>query len=148
VTPFSARFFQGNVSEEYGRTERSGFKGTTDPKTGIVTTIDRQSGQINITIDFQKRDDAQSAYDNKLQPNAPPTEQHVVDHEFGHAVDMNDDMVREYNQSEEQAEKNAEDFANKIEKEKDSMSEPDANKRVREILGMPAKGEKKKKDDD
>lgn len=83
-----------------------------------------------------------------MQSKSPDSEQHLFRHEFGHGDDMNNDMVKEANQSNPDAEKNAEDFANKVGNEKDTMSEPDAEKRVREVLGMPLKEEKKKKNED
>ncbi len=116
--PSKTNLMAGSLTENYGKTEKVGFTGSVDSKTGRVTAIDRQSGQINITFDFQKRDDAQTSYDNRLQSNPPPSEQHLVRHEFGHADDMNSDMVRETNQSNQDAENGAENFANKVGNEK------------------------------
>jgi hypothetical protein len=56
---------------------------------------------------------------------------------------MNTDLVKEVNQGEQQAEQNAETFANRVEEET-SLSEGDAEKRIREIFGIPAQPDKKK----
>ncbi len=102
---------------------------------------------MQIVFDFAKRDDAQSAYDNGPRSKPPDSEQHVFNHETGHADDMNNDMVREYNQSEEDAEKNAETFANTGQREKDTLSKEEAEKRVREIFGVPKPVKEKKKNE-
>jgi hypothetical protein len=144
--PTKTNLFQGVATENYGNTERVGFTGTPDPNnTGKVTAIDRTSGTVQITFDFAKRDDAQNAYDNGQRSKAPDSEQHVFDHETGHADDMNNDMVKEFNQTEKDAEKNAEAFANGAENEKDTMSKEDAETRVRDILGVPKQEKEKKK---
>ena len=134
------------VVDEYGRTKGTGFKGTVDPSDATkAKTIVRTSGVVQIDFDFGKRDDAQIAYNNKLQSNEPASEQQVVDHEIGHADDMNNDMVKEQNQSEKDAEAKANNFAKKVKDEKNSMSSEEAETRVREILGLPARPEKKEK---
>jgi RHS repeat-associated protein len=143
--PDRVNLMAGVIAENFGATERVNVKGDLDAKTGKVTQIDRNSGEVHITLDLEKRDNAQSAYEHGLQ-SAPDSEKHLFGHELGHADDMNNDMVKEYNQSNEDAEKNAETLANKIDSEKDSMSEADAEKNVRKILDLPPKEEKKKND--
>lgn len=61
---------------------------------------------------------------------------------------MDNDLVKEYNKSVTEAENTADAFVNKVDREKNTMSKADADKRVREILGLPPKEEKKKKKDD
>jgi RHS repeat-associated protein len=144
--PSQTNLLEGTISQKYGETKAVGFSGAVDPNNrGKVTAIDRTSGTVQITLDFAKRDNSQTAYENGQSSKAPPSEQHVFDHELGHGNDMNNDMVREVTQSEQDAEKNAEAFANTSESEKDSMSKEDAEKRVREIFGIPPKPEKEKK---
>ena len=143
--PSKINLMDKTVKETYGLTERAGFTGTkdaNDPKRW--TSIDRTSGTVHIDFDFSKRKDAEVSYNAGLSSAAPPSEQHLFDHEFGHANDMNTDLLKEVNQGEQQAEQNAETFANTIEKEKDSLSKEDAEKRIRQIFGIPAQPEKKK----
>jgi RHS repeat-associated protein len=142
--PSQMNLLTNTVKEKYGSTDRVNFKGTPDPNApGKITDIDRKSGEVTITFDFQKRDDAQRAYENGQRATAPDSEQHVFNHEWGHGDDMNKDMVKEYNQSEEDAEKNAEAFARKVEGEKNTLNEAEAEKRVGEIFQVPP-GPKKK----
>ncbi len=118
-----------------------------------TNTINTKSGQIvasqinsvTVTFDFGKRNDAQSSAEINKSPE-PPSEQHVVDHEFGHVDRVVGDPLG--SASDKDPEKPAEDFANRAENEKNSMSKEDAEKRVREMFGLPPKEEKKKKNDD
>ena len=52
---------------------------------------------------------------------------------------MNNDLVKERKQSETDAEDKANKFAKKVKDEKNTISSEQAEKRVREILGLPAK---------
>ncbi len=145
--PTDINLFKGTVSEHYGLTAAEQLRGIKDPKTGQVTFIERKGVVINITLDFGKRDDAQSAATAGSRPE-PPSEQAVFNHEVGHSVDKDNDLVKEANESDADAEKNANGFNDKVMKEKDTLSYEEAEKRVREIFDLPPKEEKKKKKDE
>ena len=67
------------VLDKYGETKAVGFRDTLDPSDpSKFSTIDGTSGIVQVNFDFGKRDDAQTAYDNRLQSNEPASEQHVV----------------------------------------------------------------------
>jgi hypothetical protein len=57
-----------------------------------------------------------------------------VDHELGHQVDVDRDPLKEHNQSEQDAERNAEALANSLEGEKNSMSQKDAEQAVKDLI--------------
>lgn len=136
--------FNQTMSNTYGLTKPEGFKGTKDPTTGEITP-DRKSGQVTITFDYDKRSDAEKAHDAGLGP-APPSEQRLTQHEIGHAGEFERDLLKEANRTEQESEKVADAFADKVDREKDAMSKEEAEKRVREILELPPKEEKKKHD--
>ena len=147
--PSKISLMDRTVKETYGETKGIGFKIIHEPADpSKVISIDRASGVVRIVFDLSKRKDADVSYSAGLSSVAPPSEQHLFDHEFGHADDMNKNMVAEANQSEQQAEQNAEAFANTAEKEKDSLSQEDAEKRVRENFGITPQPEKKKEKKD
>jgi hypothetical protein len=104
---------------------------------GTVTSIVRSEATVEVTFDFGKLDAAASAFLNGQGQEPPPTEQRVNDHELGHQVDVDKDPVAEHNQSTQQAEKKADGFANSLEKEKNTMSQKDAEKEVRKLLHEP-----------
>ena len=133
--------FKGTAAEEFGRTAPEHLSGTT--QNGVLTSIDRKGVTVNITLDVDKRDSAEKASDAGLR-SPPPSEQTVFNHEIGHAVDKDTDLLKEYNETEQQAEKKANTFVDAAAREKNSMSKEDAEKEVREMLGLPAKEEKKK----
>jgi hypothetical protein len=135
----------GVASDSYGRVEKKGFQGIPDSNDpNKVTYVDRKSGVVLITLDLEKHDNAQRAYESGAGPK-PESMQDVFEHEVGHADDINNDMVRERNQSDKDAEKNAEALRKTIDRESNTMEPKEAEKRVREILGLPPKEEKKKK---
>jgi hypothetical protein len=135
----------GVTSDSYGRVEKKGFDGITDPNDPKkVTYVDRKSGVVTIILDLEKQDNAQRAYESGAGPKPEPM-QDVFEHEIGHANDIDNDMVREWNQSDKDAEKNAEALRKAIDRESSTMDSKKAEKRVREILGLPPKEEKKKK---
>jgi RHS repeat-associated protein len=137
---------KGGVVEQFGETKPQGrLPGTTDPVTGKVDYIQREGLTINITLDVNKLDaDRKVADEGKI--TAPPSEETVFRHEIGHALDKDTDLVAEYNESDPEAEAEANGFARTAGSQKDTLSEQDAEKQVREILGLPPK-EKGKKDD-
>lgn len=112
---------------------------STDTKTG--KTVGATTDNVIVTFDFQKRDDSQRAADNNLGA-PPPKEQFVVDHEVGHVNRAITDPLGAATDTDR--EKPANDFAKTVADEKDTLSKEDAEKRVREILDLPPKEEKKK----
>ena len=98
-----------------------------------MTSVVRNESTVNVTFDFAKLDSALSAFMNG-QRQAPPTEQHINDHELGHQVDVDKDPAAEHNQPTDQAEQKADGFASSLEKEKNTMSQKDAEKSVRDLL--------------
>jgi hypothetical protein len=78
----------------------------------------------------------------------PPSEQTVFNHEIGHALDKDTDLVNEYNESGAEAEGEANGFARTAASQKDTLSEQEAQKQVRDILGLPPKEKDKVKKDD
>jgi RHS repeat-associated protein len=104
---------------------------------GTVTSVVRTETTVEVTFDFGKLDAASSAFLNGQRQEPPPTEQRVNDHELGHQVDIDKDPVAEHNQSTQQAEKKADGFANSLEKEKNTMSQKDAEKEVKNLLHDP-----------
>ncbi len=66
----------------------------------------------------------------------PSSESEVVNHEIGHALHFVEDPIQVANADAEDLEPTANGFAKKVANEKNSMSEPDAKKRVHEILGL------------
>ena len=137
----------GGYRDTFGETkpDPSTFKGTID-QTGRTTSIERPGLVISITLDLQRRDDAQKASELGQQQE-PASESTVFNHEIGHAQDKDNDLVKEQNKTEAEAENTADAFANKVKREKDTMSEADAETRVREILGLPPKQKKEKKEE-
>jgi hypothetical protein len=135
--------FNQSVSKQYGLTKPEGFTGTKDPKTGDVI-VDRKSGQVMITLDYNKRENSERAHDAGLE-SAPASELRVTEHELGHAGEFEKDFLKEANRTEKESEDVANAFADKVDKEKDTMSKEDAEKRVREILELPPTEEKKKR---
>ena len=118
--------------EQYGVTEPH-VRVSTDGN-GNITGVVRGQTSVDVTFDFNKRDAAQMKAATGERSQAPDSEQHVNDHELGHQIDVDRDPLKEHNQTNEQAEKNAEDFANSLEKEKNSMSQKDAENEVRALL--------------
>jgi hypothetical protein len=116
--------------------------------TGKVEYIQREGLTIRITLDLQKLDNDQRLADQgRLTP--PPSEERVFRHEIGHAVDKDTDLVNERNETDPEAEAEANGFAQTAGSQKDTLSEKDAERQVREIFGLPPKDQKKdKKDDD
>ena len=120
------------LKEQYGSTEPH-IKVTADAS-GNITGVVRGQTKVDVTFDFAKRDAAETAFITGQRNQAPDSEQHVNDHELGHQIDVDRDPMKEHNQTDEQAEKNAEDFANKVENEKNSMSQKDAENAVKDLL--------------
>ncbi|PYT00374.1 MAG: hypothetical protein DMF63_07325 [Acidobacteria bacterium] len=89
-------------------------------------------------------DDARSASDLGQRP-APPSEEELSAHEIGHAQAMAENLVQEQLKTREDAEKTAGDFAKKVNDQKKTVSEEEAEKKVREILGLPSQEERKNK---
>lgn len=129
--------------ENYGLTKPDNMSGTKDDKTGKITSIDKDNVTVGITLDFGKFDQTQRDILNDKRPvGSLPSENGVFNHEIGHADDFENDPVRQQNQAEAEDEKSANGFAEKIRKEKDSLSEDEAEKRVREIYGLPSRESK------
>ena len=138
---------RGGYQDTYGLTvpAEGTFHAKRDLKTGITSSVERNGLVINVTYDFQQRDDAQRAYELRQQSEAPPLEHRLFDHEIAHAQDKDSDLVKEYNQTSQEAESKANAFVDKVDHEKNSMGEEEAETKVRGILGLPPKEEKKKK---
>jgi uncharacterized protein RhaS with RHS repeats len=118
------------LTETYGLTSREGT-GNVDAQGKLTVNIT----SITVTYDFEKRDRAQTLHTMGQRNQSPDTEQHVGNHETGHTERLITDPVTEVTASDEEAEAYAEDFAKKIEQEKNTMSEKDAEKRVKEMFG-------------
>jgi RHS repeat-associated protein len=141
---------KGGTVEQFGLTEpkEGTFKGSTDPITHKVDYIQREGLVINITLDVNKLDQDRSLADQGKMTQ-PPSEQRVFNHEIAHALDKDTDLVNERNETDSEAEAEANGFAQTAGSQKDTLSERDAERQVREIFGLPPKDQKKdKKDDD
>jgi hypothetical protein len=123
----------GQVEDNYGRNQLE-LRGKRD-ESGKVTEVDRSGTTNTITIDFQKRDDAQGAYENGMG-SEPPSESDVIIHEVGHGNDFELDPVKVSNTDPKDLEPGASDFTERVRKEKNSLSEKEAKKRIYEILGL------------
>jgi len=145
--PLSSEAKHGGVLETFGETKPDKLLGRQDPKTGEITYIQREGTTVGITLDLGKLDKAQSDFLVGQRATGPPSEQQVFNHEIAHGDDFDKDPVAEQNQSPEGAEKKVKATTDTINREKNTMSEEDAEKRVREILSLPAKEEKKKKNE-
>lgn len=92
----------------------------------------REGLTISITLDVNKLDEDRNLADQgKMTP--PPSEQGVFNHEIGHAIDKDTDLVAEYNESGPEAEAEANGFARTAASQKDTLSEQEAEKQVRDI---------------
>jgi RHS repeat-associated protein len=114
-----------------GRTDPKHFKGTIDKNSGKVTSVNRKSGEVEITFDFKKMD-----------KNGVPQqiEQHAFDHEVaGHAIDFDTNPAAERNETTKQAEDKAEAAAFKVESQQDTMDKKEAEAKVKEAVHEPKK---------
>lgn len=136
--PTNVNLMQQTVTDRFGNT---GVDRTNTINTKTNQIVASQINSVTVTFDFGKRNDAQSSAEINKTPG-PPSEQHVVDHEFGHVERVTGDPLGSATDTD--PEKFAEDFANQAEKEKNTMSPEDAEKHVREIFELPPKEEKKR----
>ena len=118
------------INERYGETARTGT-GQND-ENGKLKSVTLST--ITVTYDFDKRDNAQSR--SLIDPKFPPpdSEQRVGNHETGHTEALITDAVKEISRTEEDSEKYANDFADKMEKEKETLKYNEAEEKAREFF--------------
>lgn len=114
-----------------GRTEPQ-LVGTMDAKRNAVT-VDKSKSTVNVSFDFPQIDKNQGDF-AAGRISQPMSEDHVTFHEIGHDLDVDTDPVREYNQSRNQAEANAEGFAGSVESGQKTMSQKQAEKELLKIF--------------
>lgn len=130
------------TTDEFGRTERITQKVEYNEKakpldnSAITVPKDKSQIEIGIDFDFEKRDRAQDSAERK-ERQEPPSSQDVVDHEIGHGKDMAENLVAAELKSEDESEQTAKDFQSKMSNEKKTLDEKAAEKKVRELLGVP-----------
>ncbi len=120
---------------ELGYTDYGKVQGTIDRSTGQITSVDRTSiNQVTITLDLKKMD-ARKAQDPVTTKGE---EQHTVDHEVGgHAASFDTNPAAEQNKDQGHAEFDADNAADTIEKEPNTVGAKDATNAVRDLLKNP-----------
>lgn len=134
---------EGVVRAKYGET-RSDAKFYEDPKNpGKAESLatPRENINVTITLDFSNRDneEGEARYSGTA---APRTEYEVVAEEIGHALDIDNDPVKERNKNNKQSHEFTDEFV-KSAKGKKTMKEEEARKEVLELLAPRKKEEKK-----
>lgn len=115
---------------KFGETQPEG-KATRDNQ-GVITRF--EISKIGVTYDFEKIDQATDDFIDGKRSQQPDSQEYVTYHEGGHTDSLITNPTADANMSYEDAEAGADDFAKKLEKEKDTLDKKAAEKRVKEMF--------------